>query len=80
MADVFVFILGAVQRQRNFNYQISLPHYTSPKFLSEAVHRYHRFILLKQTYPDEFFTPCYDFDLVWHTHQVLAHLLQIYFR
>lgn len=28
------------------------------------------FLLLKQTYSDQFFTPCYDFDLVWHTHQI----------
>ncbi|MFH4977130.1 hypothetical protein AB6A40_003839 [Gnathostoma spinigerum] len=63
-------IAAACQRQRNFNYQISLPHYTSPRFLSEAVGRYMQFLLLKQTYTDQFFTPCYDFDIVWHTHQV----------
>ncbi|VDM59654.1 unnamed protein product [Angiostrongylus costaricensis] len=53
------------------NYQeVSLPHYTSTKFLSEAVKRYIQFLLLKQTYSDQFLTPCYDFDIVWHTHQV----------
>lgn len=51
-------------------FQISLPHYTSTKFLSEAVDRYLNFLLLKQTYTDQFLTPCYDFDIVWHTHQV----------
>uniref|UniRef100_A0A0M3HR55 SHR-BD domain-containing protein n=1 Tax=Ascaris lumbricoides TaxID=6252 RepID=A0A0M3HR55_ASCLU len=65
-------IAAAAQRQRNFNYQISLPHYTSPRFLNEAVSRYLNFLLLKQTYTDQFFTPCYDFDVVWHTHQVTA--------
>lgn len=50
--------------------QVSLPHYTAPRFLAEAVARYQRFLLLKQTYHGEFCTPCYDFDLVWHTHQV----------
>ena len=50
--------------------QVSLPHYTDRKFLSEAVNRYQRFLQLIATYPDEFFTPCYDFDLVWHAHQV----------
>lgn len=63
-------IAGAIQRQRNFNYQISLPHYTSPKFLAEAMQRYMKFLFLKMHYPDEFLTPCYDFDVVWHSHQV----------
>ena len=63
-------IAAAVQRQRNFNYQVSLPHFTSPKFLKDAIDRYINFLLLKQTYFDQFLTPCYDFDLVWHTHQV----------
>uniref|UniRef100_A0A914KN17 Uncharacterized protein n=1 Tax=Meloidogyne incognita TaxID=6306 RepID=A0A914KN17_MELIC len=63
-------IVEAVQRQRNFNYQISLPHYTSPRFLNDAIDRYINFLQLKQTYSDQFLTPCYDFDLVWHTHQV----------
>ncbi|ETN86510.1 hypothetical protein NECAME_05914 [Necator americanus] len=66
-------IAAAVQRQRNFNYQVSLPHYTSTKFLTEAVKRYIQFLLLKQTYSDQFLTPCYDFDIVWHTHQVHPH-------
>lgn len=76
-------IAEAVQRQRNFNYQVigprgrlmfqvSLPHFTSPKFLKDAIDRYLNFLLLKQTYSDQFFTPCYDFDLAWHTHQVHA--------
>uniref|UniRef100_A0A1I7SDS2 AAA domain-containing protein n=1 Tax=Bursaphelenchus xylophilus TaxID=6326 RepID=A0A1I7SDS2_BURXY len=65
-------IADAVQRQRNFNYQVSLPHFTSPKFLKDAIDRYINFLLIKQTYPEQFFTPCYDFDLVWHTHQVHA--------
>ena len=50
-------------------FPVSLPHYTSPRFLAEAVARYRRFLVLKATYPDEFFTPCYDFDLCWHAHQ-----------
>uniref|UniRef100_A0A915HS12 Uncharacterized protein n=1 Tax=Romanomermis culicivorax TaxID=13658 RepID=A0A915HS12_ROMCU len=65
-------ILGAAQRQQNFNYQISLPHYTSPKFLARAADRYLKFLFLKTLYPNEFLTPCYDFDLVWHSHQLLV--------
>lgn len=60
----------AAQRQQNFNYQISLPHYTSPKFLTAALLRYKKYLFLKKLYPKEFLTPCYDFDLIWHTHQV----------
>uniref|UniRef100_A0A914YAQ1 Uncharacterized protein n=1 Tax=Panagrolaimus superbus TaxID=310955 RepID=A0A914YAQ1_9BILA len=63
-------IAAAVQRQRNFNYQVSLPHFTAPKFLKDAIDRYVNFLMLKQTYHDQFLTPCYDFDLCWHTHQV----------
>lgn len=48
-------IAEAVQRQRNFNYQISLPHFTALKFLSDAIDRYVNFLLLKQTYSGEFF-------------------------
>ena len=73
--------------------QVSLPHFTSPKFLKDAICRYVNFLrersggaltvrraacaraiaVLKQTYPDLFLTPCYDFDLAWHTH--MAHPL-----
>ena len=28
------------------------------------------FLYLKQFYPDQFLVPCYDNDLIWHTHQV----------
>ncbi len=63
-------VAAAAHRQSGFNYQISLPHFTSPKFLLEAVTRYQRFLLLKQTYPREFLTPTHDFDLVWHSLQV----------
>lgn len=48
-------IAEAVQRQRNFNYQISLPHFTALKFLSDAIDRYVNFLLLKQTYSGECF-------------------------
>ena len=32
--------------------------------------RYAQFLLLQQLYPDQFLVPCYDMDIVWHTHQV----------
>jgi hypothetical protein len=43
---------------------------SAPRFLVDAIDRYVNFLQLKQTYQDQFLTPCYDFDLVWHTHQV----------
>lgn len=54
---------------------MSLPHFTAPKFLKDAIDRYINFLLLKQTYHDHFLTPCYDFDLVWHTHQVCSQVV-----
>ena len=49
--------------------QVSLPHFKKPKFLEEAFERYRNFLALKQIYPKEFIVPCYDVDLMWHTHQ-----------
>lgn len=61
---------AAVDRQSKFFYQVSLPHYRTPRFLSTAIARYKRFLLLKKSNAEEFLVPCYDFDLVWHTHQL----------
>lgn len=36
----------AITRQRNFNYQIGLPHYTALKFLGDAIDRYVIVVLL----------------------------------
>ena len=63
-------IAQACSRQRVFYYQVSLPHYGNEKFLKNAVERYKHHLLLKQKHPEDFFVPCYDFDLIWHAHQV----------
>ena len=63
-------IKSACQRQRVFYYQVSLPHYGDKKFLGEAVKRYKHHLLFKQKNQDAFLVPCYDFDLIWHAHQV----------
>ena len=63
-------ITAACDRQRVFYYQISLPHYGDKKFLTRALERYKQHLMLKQENPDLFFVPCYDFDLIWHAHQV----------
>lgn len=60
----------AILRQKMFYYQVSLPHYRDPGFLREAVTRYKRYLHLKSLNSDVFLVPCYDFDLVWHAHQL----------
>ena len=63
-------IASAVQRQKVFFYQVSLPHYGDRTFLEESIKRYEMYLKLKSIYPKEFLVPCYDMDIVWHTHQV----------
>ena len=63
-------ITAACDRQRVFYYQVSLPHYADRKFLNRALERYKQHLVLKQLNPDMFLVPCYDFDLIWHAHQV----------
>ena len=63
-------LVEAAQRQRSFFYQVSLPHYKSKLFLKNAITRYRMFLALKKLKPDVFLVPCYDIDLVWHTHQL----------
>lgn len=61
---------AAVRRQANFFYQVSLPHYRSQTFLENAFSRYKMFLNLKKRNPREFLVPCYDIDIMWHTHQL----------
>ena len=63
-------IIEAASRQKAFYYQVSLPHYKDTKFLDGGMIRYKKFLFLKQQLPDEFIVPCYDIDLLWHTHQL----------
>lgn len=58
------------QEQKNFFYQVSLPHYTCTKFLQMALNKYKKFILLKKKYPDMNLKSCFAIDLVWRTHQL----------
>ena len=61
-------IVASALRQKEFYYQVSLPHYTDTKFLKFALNRYRKFLYLKQQEPSLFIVPCYDTDLMWHTH------------
>ena len=57
-------------RQFKFYYQVSLPHYRDDQFLSQAVDRYEHHLHLKSQHLNVFMVPCYDFDLIWHVHQL----------
>ncbi|XP_005098754.1 uncharacterized protein LOC101860571 [Aplysia californica] len=61
-------LTSAVSRQKLFYYQVSLPHYRDEKFLNNGLMRYRKFLFLKLHYPGMFLVPCYDNDLIWHTH------------
>uniref|UniRef100_A0A1I8IDU7 CAP10 domain-containing protein n=1 Tax=Macrostomum lignano TaxID=282301 RepID=A0A1I8IDU7_9PLAT len=63
-------IRGAAQRQRGFFYNVSLPHYRDSQFLQASLRRYKQFLRLQQLCPQEFLVPCYDIDLMWHSHQL----------
>lgn len=60
----------ACYRQSKFCYQVSLPHFRDTKFLQKAVDRYEHHLQLKKRNPKVFFVQCYDFDLIWHVHQL----------
>ncbi len=63
-------IVAAALRQGSFYYQVSLDHYRDNYFMADALKRYAMYLYLKKQHPDKFLVPCYDMDLVWHTHQV----------
>jgi len=60
----------ACYRQFKFYYQVSLPHFSDDLFLNSAVKRYEHHLQLKRLHPEVFMVPCYDFDLIWHAHQL----------
>ena len=72
LSDLSYDIEGAALRQRMFYYQVSLPHFMDDRFLHEALVRYKRYLFLKKHNKDTFLVPCYDIDLIWHTHQVIC--------
>ena len=63
-------LLAAIHRQQDFVYNIHLPHYRDETFLNSALERYKKYLFLKKKNPYKFLVPCYDIDLVWHTHQL----------
>ena len=65
---------SAAKRQGVFFYQVSLPHFLDKKFLKRGLLRYKQLLFLKKHNPKEFLVPCYDMDLIWHSHQAHPHL------
>ena len=63
-------IEAAIGRQRMFFYQVSLPHFGDDKFLAAGLRRYQMYLALKKLNPKRFLVPCYDNDLIWHSHQL----------
>ncbi|RMZ98900.1 glycine-rich domain-containing 2-like [Brachionus plicatilis] len=58
------------KRQKNFNYQVSLPHFHSENFLTTALESYRKLLYLNKLYPKRFFVPCYAIAIIWHSHQL----------
>lgn len=65
-------LLQAAIRQSSFYYNVSLPHYKDATFLTKAFERYKKYLLLTKKHPSSFLVPCYDIDLMWHTHQLMT--------
>ncbi|CAG2220950.1 unnamed protein product [Mytilus edulis] len=63
-------IESATCRQGKFFHNVSLPHYRDKKYMRLAFERYQKFLYLKQCTEKTFLVPCYDIDLIWHTHQL----------
>ncbi|XP_052779826.1 uncharacterized protein LOC128217046 [Mya arenaria] len=63
-------IFASITRQRVFFYQTSLSHFHDKHFLKAAQKRYQRFLFLKHQNSTEVLVPCYDIDLMWHTHML----------
>ncbi|KAK3102178.1 hypothetical protein FSP39_009388 [Pinctada imbricata] len=63
-------LTAATSRQCAFFYNVSLPHYLDRKFLSLSELRYKMFLFLRKYARDAYLVPCFDNDLMWHTHQL----------
>lgn len=63
-------IESATCRQGKFFHNVRLPHYRDKKYIRLAFERYQKFLYLKQSTEKTFLVPCYDIDLIWHTHQL----------
>lgn len=63
-------IREAIGRQATFYYNVSLSHYRDRRYLRRCLFRYKQFLYLERVKTKAFLVPCYDIDLLWHTHQL----------
>ncbi|CAM6085943.1 unnamed protein product [Calypogeia fissa] len=71
-------LIGAMERQTSFYYQVCRPWMYEDRYLQVALERYRGFLHLiklakeKQAEgsPRPFLVPTYDIDLLWHSHQL----------
>ena len=63
-------LTAATSRQCVFFYNVSLPHYLDKRFLYMSEMRYKMFLYLRKYAKDAYLVPCFDNDLMWHTHQL----------
>lgn len=61
-------LAAVAERQSDVLYQVSLPQYSDPAFLSAACERYFKMLVLMRENPGAFVVPTLDMDLLWHTH------------
>jgi hypothetical protein len=63
-------LLGSIERQANFLWQVSGERFGDDDFLLEGVQNYYHFLQLKPTATQHgtILVPTYQIDLMWHTH------------
>lgn len=63
-------LIKASKRQANLIYQVSLPHFQNPNFLSLCLERYKKFLLLKKLNPNVLLTPCLGVKIITRAHKL----------
>lgn len=61
-------LMIASWHQKNFYYQVSLPHFKSFEYLTLCLDRYKKFLFLKNQLPNELVTPCIGIEVIWQSH------------
>lgn len=58
------------RKQKNFFYQVSLPHFKCSKFIQNSLDKYKKFLLLMKNYSDKQLVPCYAINVIWCAHKL----------
>lgn len=63
-------LAAAVERQKDFFFQVDRPHFSNDTFLQAALVRYKQFLhaVAKAGGDSQFLVPTYDIDIMWHSH------------